>query len=147
MQKELEQFTLDDHTAPVAICDRGIVDGAAYWPEGPASFYEAIGMPEEQVFARYSTVIHLHTPSLAMGYDNSNPMRTETAAQAAELDRRIESVWAGHPNRLVVPATESFTDKLDHVTSLIRAELTRQSLPLAARPPALARELAPELLH
>lgn len=129
VQIELERFTLDDQTAPVAICDRGIVDGAAYWPEGPEAFFDAIGISAKDVFARYSTVIHLHTPSQALGYDNSNPMRLETAAQAAELDKRIERVWQGHPNRFVVPAMETFTDKLDHVTSMIRSELLLQSLP------------------
>ena len=50
-------------------------------------------------------------------------MRLESAEQAAELDRRIEEVWSEHPNRLIVPATESFPEKLEHVTSLIMAEL------------------------
>lgn len=130
VQAELERFTLEDHTAPIALCDRAIVDGAAYWPEGPAAFYSALGMSEEQVFARYSTVIHLRTPSLSLGYSNhSNPMRLESAEQAAELDRRIEQVWSGHPNRLVVPATETFPEKLEHVTALIRAELLLGSMP------------------
>jgi predicted ATPase len=123
VQAELEHFARDDRKAPVALCDRGIADGAAYWPEGAGSFFASIGMTAAQVFARYSTVIHLRTPTLAMGYDNSNPMRTETALEAAELDRRIERVWHGHPNRLVVPATETFTEKLEQVTALIRLEL------------------------
>lgn len=130
VQEELERFTLEDRTAPVALCDRAIVDGAAYWPEGPEAFYAAIGMTPESVYARYTTVIHLCTPSLSMGYSNhSNPMRLESAEQAAELDRRIEEAWSGHPNRLIVPAKESFTEKLEHVTSLIRAELLLKDLP------------------
>lgn len=133
VQAELERFTLEDHTAPIALCDRAIVDGAAYWPEGPAAFYAALGTTPEQVFARYTTVIHLRTPNLGMGYNNhANPMRTESAEQAAELDRRIEDVWSGHPNRLVVPATETFTEKLEHVTSLIRAELLLRGFPNVA---------------
>jgi hypothetical protein len=134
VQAELERFTLEDRTAPIALCDRAIVDGAAYWPEGPEAFYAALGTTPEQVFARYTTVIHLRTPALSMGYNNhANPMRTESAEQAAELDRRIEEVWAGHPNRLVVPAKESFTEKLEHVTSLISAELLLRGFPKVAR--------------
>ncbi len=133
VQAELERFTLEDRTAPIALCDRAIVDGAAYWPEGPEAFYAALGTTPEEVFARYTTVIHLCTPTLSMGYNNlANPMRTETADQAAELDRRIETVWAAHPNRLVVPATETFTEKLEHVTSLIRAELLLRGFPRVA---------------
>lgn len=125
VQEELERLTLEEGIASVALCDRAIADGAAYWPEGPEAFYENIGLTRAEVFARYSTVIHLHTPTAAMGYDQSNPMRTETAEEAAALDRRTQTIWAGHPNRIVVPATETFTEKLEHVTSLIRQELMR----------------------
>lgn len=143
VQTELEHFARGDHRAPVALCDRGVADGAAYWPDGPLAFFAALGTTAAEIFARYSTVIHLRTPTASMGYDNSNPMRTETAVEAAALDRRIEAVWEGHPNRLVVPATESFTEKLEQVTSLIRAELMLQILP-RARVPALSQ---PELLN
>jgi hypothetical protein len=129
VQTELESFAKNDKKAPVALCDRGIADGAAYWPEGASAFFASIGIPAGEIFARYSTVIHLRTPTAAMGYDNSNPMRTETAKEASDLDRRIERIWQGHPNRLVVPATETFTEKLEHVTALIRGELLLEDLP------------------
>lgn len=127
VQEELENFAIDEGAPSVALCDRGIADGAAYWPEGPDSFFSAVGLSRAQVFARYHTVIHLQTPPAALGYNNSNPMRTESAEQAAGLCRRIEAVWDGHPNRLVVPATETFTEKLDHVTELIMAALPSQA--------------------
>ena len=129
VQAELEHFARDDRSAPVALCDRGIADGAAYWPEGPEAFFHAIGRSAEEVFARYSAVIHLRTPEAGRGYDNSNPMRTETAEQAADLDRRIERVWRAHPSFHLVPATETFTEKLEHVTALIRAHLLSQAPP------------------
>jgi hypothetical protein len=147
VQAELEHFAKDDKRAPVALCDRGIADGAAYWPEGPAAFFQAIGLSAAEVFARYSTVIHLRTPTAAMGYDNSNPMRVETAGEAAELDRRIERVWHGHPNRLVVPATESFTEKLEHVTALIRSEQMLERLPNGTFASAPAARVMQELLN
>lgn len=137
VQLELERFTIDEPSAPVALCDRGIADGAAYWPGGAASFFAAIGASEAEIFRRYSTVIHLRSPGRGQGYDNSNPMRVETAEEAAELDRRIEQVWAGHPNRLIVPATDAFQDKLERVTALIRAELLLGGT--APKPPQAAR--------
>lgn len=123
VQEELERFSIEEGLTSVTLCDRGISDGAAYWPEGIESFYANIGLAQEQVHARYHTVIHLRTPSVSMGYDLSNPMRIETPEQAAALDRRIEQVWEAHPNRFVVPATETFTEKLEHVTDLIMAAL------------------------
>jgi predicted ATPase len=128
VQHELEAYTFEEGSTSLALCDRGIVDGAAYWPEGADAFYEAIGWPRESVYARYNTVIHLRTPTLHLGYNNSNPMRTESAAEAAVLDSRIEKVWEGHPNRFIVPAAETFTEKLEQVTDLIRAALTEGHL-------------------
>ena len=123
VQEELECYAVDEGSTSVALCDRGISDGAAYWPDGIDSFYQNIELSREQVFARYHTVIHLRTPTLDMGYNLSNPMRTESPQQAAELDRRIEQVWEGHPRLFIVPATETFTEKLEHVTDLILAAL------------------------
>jgi predicted ATPase len=140
VQTELERFAQEEGIAFVALCDRGVPDGAAYWPDGPDAFFRSVGSSREEVFRRYHTVIHLRTPTLALGYNHSNPMRTESPAEAAELDARIEQVWAGHPNRLVVPATESFTEKLEHVTDLIRA-----ALPLVAAHPPQARVSRPLL--
>lgn len=137
VQEEIELFTVEEGSAFVALCDRGIADGAAYWPEGPDSFFEAIGISRQSVFSRYHTVIHLRTPTPAFGYDHSNPMRTETAEEAALLDRRIELAWSGHPNRLIVPATESFTEKLEHVTDLITAALPQKLFSVVDRSPNL----------
>ena len=136
VQEELERFAVEEAATFVALCDRGICDGAAYWPEGIDSFYAHLGLSRREVFARYHTVIHLRTPTAAMGYNHANPMRTESPEEAHALDRRIEEVWEGHPNRFVVPATESFTEKLEHVTNLI----------LAAVPtPSFSGERAPQV--
>jgi len=121
VQKELERFVIEEDKAAVALCDRGIVDSVAYWPQEPGEvdFYRSIGMSREELFARYHTVIHLKTPSLDRGYNLSNPMRIETPEQAAALDAKIELAWRGHHNRFIVEATEKFTDKVEHVTQLI----------------------------
>lgn len=126
VQEELERYAVEEGSTLVALCDRGIPDGAAYWPEGKQSFYRAFGFTEEEVFARYATVIHLHTPPAHLGYNNANPMRIESPKEAAEIDAKIEEVWRGHPNRFLVPATESFQDKLDQVAHIIRSALPRE---------------------
>lgn len=138
VQEELERYVVEEGKFSIALCDRGIVDGAAYWPHGEDSFFSSVGFSRESVFARYHTVIHLKTPGIEMGYDYSNPMRTETPAQAAALDQKIERVWAGHPNRFVVPATERFQDKLEQVTDLILAAMpnpTKKFLSQTNQPP------------
>jgi predicted ATPase len=123
VQEELERYAAVEEGACVGLCDRGIADGAAYWPDGFDSFFRSIGLSQREVFSRYHAVIHLRTPSAAWGYNLGNPMRTETADEAMRLDHRIERVWEGHPNRFIVPATETFPEKLEQVTELITAAL------------------------
>lgn len=124
VQNELERYIADEHKYKLVLCDRGIADGAAYWPDGPESFFQEISLSAEKIFSRYHVVIHLQTPQATMGYNNlTNPMRIETPQQAQEIDAKIVQVWNGHPNRIIVPATRVFTEKLDHVFAILRSVL------------------------
>lgn len=110
------------HHPAVLLCDRGSVDGAAYWP-GPDSFWTVMNTSQSRELARYDVVIHLRSPQLADGYNQANPLRTESAATAAALDDAISTVWAPHPRRLVVPAGPDFMVKATRAVELIRAQL------------------------
>jgi len=120
VQRELEATV---HTADVAIalCDRGTVDALAYWP-GPDDFWRAVGSTLQEQLARYHTVIHLRVPP-ADDYNHRNPLRVETAAEAAAIDARIAAAWALHPRRFEIPATHDFLDKARRAIELIRADL------------------------
>ena len=63
------------------------------------------------------------TPTLADGFDNSNPLRVESAEQAAILDPRIAAAWSSHSRRVEVPSTTDFLQKARVVLQLVRAEL------------------------
>jgi predicted ATPase len=121
VQRELEAAAAAEHPA-VMLSDRGTVDGHAYWP-GPDDFFHALDTTSAQEFSRYHTVIHLRTPPGDAGYDHSNRLRVESAAEAAVLDLRILDAWAGHPHRFVIDASTDFVTKATHVIELIRAEL------------------------
>jgi predicted ATPase len=108
------------------VCDRGTLDGAAYWPGPRAAFLKGVGSTLEAEFARYDTVIHLESASANHGYDDKNPLRTESARQAAEIDLRIRAAWKGHPRVLFVSARESFLEKTDEILSLIRGALSQR---------------------
>ena len=124
VQRELETMAQGHaEDIAVALCDRGTIDGVAYWPEQPASYWEELGTQPEAELRRYSAVIHLRTPDLAQGFDHSNPLRVESAEQAASLDRRIAASWESHPRRLEVPSTTDFLEKARIVLEIVRAEL------------------------
>ena len=78
------------------LCDRGTVDGLAYWP-GPESFWDHVATTLEQQLARYDAVIHLRTPSAANGYNQSNPLRTEGAAEAEPREAVAVPISTGTP--------------------------------------------------
>lgn len=123
VQDQLERQELVLKRAALVVCDRGIPDGAAYWPEEEATFWAAVGAPKDDVVSRYHTVIHLRTPPANGGYGHQNPVRTETAAEARAIDERIARVWDGHPRRIFVESTEDFLVKmkttLDHLMALV----------------------------
>jgi len=121
VQRELESAAAQDNAA-VLLCDRGTVDGLAYWP-GPEDFWSAVGTTRDAELRRYDTVIHLRTPASSAGYNWSNRLRIESAEEAAAIDERILYAWDGHPHRIVVPNATDFLTKATRVIDVIRAEL------------------------
>ena len=121
VQRELEAAVANENAA-VILCDRGTVDGLAYWP-GPDDFWQDLGTTLAAQLSRYDAVIHLRTPSADGGYDRSNPLRTETAVEAAAIDERLLHAWETHPRRLIVPNSLDFQAKPKEVIEYLRALL------------------------
>lgn len=117
-QRELEATS----AGKVSLCDRGTVDGSAYWP-GPDNFWAGVGTTREAQLLRYDAVVHLRTPTSERGYNHANPLRIETAAEAAEIDAGIFAAWDGHPRRHVVDAMPDFFAKARRALELLRGEL------------------------
>jgi predicted ATPase len=120
-QRELESTT-EGTNAAVVLCDRGTADAAAYWP-GPGSFWLAVGSTLEEQLRRYDAVIHLRTPGGESGYNRSNPLRVESAAEAAAIDERILQSWAAHPRRHVIEEARDFMTKATRALDVLRGEM------------------------
>lgn len=123
VQRELEAIVLEERRVAVALCDRGTVDGLAYWPGTPESYFRGLGASLADEQRRYAAVIHLRSPSLELGYNHANPVRIESADEAAEIDARIESAWRDHPRRMVVESSVDFLEKLREAIDFIRGEV------------------------
>lgn len=120
VQHEIERLTVEEHRAVVVLCDRGTVDGSAYWDAEPDRFWNELGTTHDRELARYAAVFHLRTPADGDGYDRSNPLRIETPEQAAYRDHRILEAWAGHPSRTIIPSHASFLEKLATAVAAVR---------------------------
>jgi predicted ATPase len=136
VQRELERMALEEHRDAVVLCDRGTPDGEAYWPDAPTSYWEAVGTTRAEELARYAAVLHLHPPTVDGGFEHSNPVRIETAAEAARIDAAIAMAWDGHPRRRFVAAEADFLAKVGRAVAWIREEVAA-----CARAPGLARRV------
>jgi hypothetical protein len=123
VQRSMEAMFREEARAAVTLCDRGTLDGLAYWPGGIEAACVALGIGREAELARYQAVIHLRTPSAERGYNHSNPVRRESAAEANALDERILAAWNGHPRRIVVESEQDFLRKLARAVDAIRCEV------------------------
>ncbi|MBY0497544.1 MAG: ATP-binding protein [Cyanobacteria bacterium] len=122
VQRELETVA-DNHNVAIVLCDRGTIDGLAYWPGEAAEYWSAVGTTIEAELARYHTVIHLRTPRVDHGYNHQNPLRTESPDAAAATDARIDAAWSQHPRRFVVESSADFLDKAAQALALLRNEV------------------------
>lgn len=124
VQRELERLAVEHGGFAVALCDRGTVDGLAYWPESEAAFWEDVGSSRAAEHARYAAVIHLRSPGADQGYEvTSNPVRTESALEAARIDACIHLAWEGHARRTTIESADTFLEKLTRAIDAIRAEM------------------------
>jgi len=121
IQRELENAA-DAERPAIVLCDRGTIDGAAYWP-GPADLWSAVGTTLDEQMQRYNAVIHLRTPGLLVGYNHTNPLRIESAEEAAAIDTRIANAWEKHPRRFVVESSPDFLSKAAKALQLLRDEV------------------------
>ena len=122
VQRELENAA-DSHNPAVVLCDRGTVDGLAYWPGLAEEYWSSLGTTLDTELGRYDAVIHLRTPPAEQGYNNQNPLRTENATVAADIDARILRAWERHPRRFVVESSAQFLDKAARALTILRGEL------------------------
>ena len=122
VQKELEA-TGDAHRPAIVLCDRGTVDGIAYWPGPPDDFWTSTATTMDAELGRYDAVLHLRTPTADQGYNHQNPLRTESALLAADVDARILQAWKRHPRRHVIQPTGDFIEKATRTLDLLREVL------------------------
>lgn len=119
-EKVFEQGARTMKTEKVLIvCDRGIIDNKAYMTESEfADAVKALGTTEAELKCSYAAVFQLVTA--AKGAESfytteNNSARTETPEQAAELDDKMISVWAGHPYFRVVDNSTNFEGKINRL--------------------------------
>lgn len=95
----------------IVLCDRGLVDGAAYLPGGIDELSKITRLRPRAMLGRYGLVIHLRSSAAqSIGYQkHSNSHRFEEAAKARDIETRTFEVWEKHPNRLILDIEDTAT--------------------------------------
>ena len=125
VQQEMELLVKNEKQWGIGICDRGTLDGLAYWPENEGSFWQSFNTSIEKEYLKYKAIIHLRTPDLVHGYNHENPNRTETAEEAKRIDNRIKELWHNHPRYFEVASEASFLKKLENSASIIKGQVPK----------------------
>lgn len=123
IQQEMENLVLGEQKWAVGLCDRGLLDGLAYWQDDEPAFWRAAGTTLQSTYERYYSVIHLRSPAADLGYNHQNPLRVESAAQASVIDKKISSVWSKHPRYRIVESAPDFLIKAKRAMDYIIEDL------------------------
>ena len=113
VQRNLEDVQSALYPRRILLCDRGTVDGAAYWPDESLGFFEAVGSTLAQELARYDAVIFFESAAVGgISIEGGNPARVESNDEALHIDRKLRAIWSQHPRFVVVPHNPSFVKKI-----------------------------------
>ena len=122
VQRNLEDVQSALFPERILLCDRGTIDGAAYWPNHERDFFAAMGTTFDREIERYDAVVFFETAAVAgASIEGGNPVRTESLEQAVELDRRLRSLWSKHPRFLLVPHHGSFLQKINSGLAMLQS--------------------------
>lgn len=104
----------------VLICDRGMMDGAAYMPRD--EFEDILAEQDMEVTdvreGRYNAVFHMVTAAdgASQFYSlENNDARSESPEEAIAMDKKTQGAWAGHPRLFVLDNSTGFEGKLQRL--------------------------------
>jgi predicted ATPase len=113
VQRNLEKVQSARFPDRILLCDRGTIDGAAYWPDETTSFFDAVETTEEQELSHYDAVIFFESAAVGgIAIEGGNPTRIETNPEAVDIDRKLRALWSKHPRFTIVRHNPSFFKKI-----------------------------------
>lgn len=124
VQTSLEDIQRSLYPKRTLLCDRGTVDGAAFWPEGDGDFFEQVNSSLEEEFERYDAVIFFESAAVGnLSIEGGNPVRNESIDQAIKLNSKLHDIWSKHPNFFHIPHEQSFFHKLENALKVLTSTI------------------------
>lgn len=113
LQKHLEYAVRTMYPESLILCDRGSLDGLAYWPDSQADFFTTMESSFDYELSRYDAVIFFETAARSgQAIKSNNLVRTESDKQAIELDKKLYDIWSQHHNFHSIVSSASFITKI-----------------------------------
>ena len=113
LQRNLENIQRRRYPDRLILCDRGCLDGLAYWPGSDDDFFKTMNTSLDEELNRYDAVIFFETAAKSgQEIRSNNPIRNESEEKAIILDERLQQIWSQHPNFYLVGSSESFIRKI-----------------------------------
>lgn len=113
VQRHLEDVQSVLYPDRILLCDRGTIDGAAYYPHGADQFFSDLNTSYEAELARYDGVIFFESAAVGhLSIEGGNPIRNESMEQAVALDAKLRALWMKHPCFILVRHNASFFKKI-----------------------------------
>jgi predicted ATPase len=125
VQQNLEDIQAAQYPQRILLCDRGTIDGAAYWPSDESLFFEDLDSSLDEELSRYDGVIFFESAAVGgMDIEGGNPVRSESVEEAAKLDRKLYQLWSQHPNFVTVHHNKSFFQKISIGLAMLEEMVT-----------------------
>jgi predicted ATPase len=110
---------------PLVVCDRGMLDTAAYLFGGLPEFEERYGLTPTEVFKRYDLVIELASVATASelyvrDHQKSNHHLSENIQEALRLSQVTADLWRQHPHHWHVKLQDTVEEKCEVVIGRLR---------------------------
>jgi predicted ATPase len=121
VQRNLEDTVSAAYPERILLCDRGTVDGGAYWPGDPDEFLTEVDSDLESELKRYDAVVFFESAAVGgITIEGGNRVRTEDAEQAVSLDRRLRELWRHHSRYTMIRHAPSFLQKITAGLAVLR---------------------------
>lgn len=123
-EEEAENSAKTYNGKVVVVCDRSIIDPAAYiGMDSLDKVLSEFDISFEQALKRYNLVIHLETAAKGASdfytLENNNA-RSENINEAISIDDKLLSVWSRHPRRYIIDNNgKNFEQKIECMEKII----------------------------
>lgn len=121
VQSEIEdmyQKLAEENLTSLILCDRGLLDGAAYYNQGEQKFLDLHKISKKEIYKRYDAVIWMETVAKTESEKYKSARNSSSVSSALYISQANLSAWGGHP-RFFSVSGNTIRDKKQQVNKIL----------------------------